>query len=263
VFRSAPLLAIALACGCAFDSFEGGRNETLGQEGGEEENGSGPPMVGATRGVADGGGEGEGESGPPPSTSGPSLPPGEAEGGHRLDFGAPPTSGSEDGMQIDCDGASTFELTIEDAMVFDPMQSDNADGVGLAAYSMESDAGDVDFIVDIVCPGPYYVHALVADSWGGVHSGQDPDSYDVSWPGGSATWFYGCQTEEIGAGWHWLGLMSGVVGGYCDETTRPELALAEGSHTIRFHNREGMTWDGYVAAIARVVVTNDASYQPS
>ena len=56
--------------------------------------------------------------------------------------------------------------------------------------------------------------------------------------------------------------MRGVVGGYCDEVTRPELALADGSHTIRFHNREGMTWDGYVAAIARVVVTNDADYQP-
>jgi hypothetical protein len=260
--RCAAALGLALACGCSFSSFSSGRNETLGS-GDEESDVSGDTRPGAsgTRGVADGGGDEEGgaESGGAP-TSGPAIPPGADADDGRFDLGSGAT---DDGsLPTDCAQPSTLELQIEDANVVAPMTTTDVDGVGLAAYSPDSDAGELQFTVDVACPGTYYLHGFVADGWSGVHSWGDPDSYYVSWPSGGTTWFYGCQTEGLDEGWRWLPVMHGVEGGYCDEVTRAELTLGEGPNVITVRNREGMTWDGYVAAIARLVVTNDAAYAP-
>ena len=264
MFRLGPTLVAALACGCAFDSFSGGRNEGLGPgEDSSEVSGATRPGASGTRGVADeGGGEGESTGGTPPPTSGPSLPPGEEEGGQRLDFGSPTSDSGDSSMPNDCGVASTLEFGVDDANVIPPMTIIDVNGVGLAAYSPNSDDGEIEFSVDIACPGTYYLHGFVADGWSGVHSYQDPDSYEVFWPGGGITWFYGCQTSGLDEGWHWLPVSYVQEGGDCDDTTRVEITLGEGVNVITLQNREGMTFDGYVAAIARFVVTDDPDYSP-
>jgi hypothetical protein len=191
------------------------------------------------------------------------LPPIDDEGGHQLDFGSPVTSGTDDsGAPIDCGVPSIFELDIEDASVIPPMTTQDVQGVGLAAYSEWSDDGELEFTIDVACPGTYFLHGFVLDLWSGVHSYQDPDSYVVSWPGSSITWYYGCQTGGLSEGWHWLPVTYVAEGGYCEDAARIELTLGQGEHVITLHNREGATWDDYVAAIARLVVTNDPDYTP-
>lgn len=248
-------------CGCSFSSFSSGRNETLGS--GEEESdvsGATRPGASGTRGVADGGDEEE-ESGSPPPTSGATLPPGDDADAGRVDLGtAQPTSGADEGMTGDCVG-STFDLGIDDATVIEPMQMIDVDGVGLAAFSSERDAGDVEFSFDVDCPGTYYLHAYVADLWAGVHY-DDPDSYDVYWPGGEGSWYYGCQTAGTFDGWHWLQVFTGVQGEPCDTATPVVIELAAGTNVVRLRNREEEVYWGGVAAIARLVVTDDPGYAP-
>jgi hypothetical protein len=144
-----------------------------------------------------------------------------------------------------------------------PMQTEDVDGVGLAAYSMEGDSGDLVFTIDVACAGTYYLHGFVLDWRAGVNSYDDPDSFVISWPGGQGTWFYGCQTDD--SGWDWLPVLTGIQGEPCDTATRPEIQLGVGQHTITVHNRESAeyywAWDTYlVAAMARLVVTSDPNY---
>jgi hypothetical protein len=50
-------------------------------------------------------------------------------------------------------------------------------------------------------------------------------------------------------------------GASCDDAAAVSFDLAMGEQTITFHNREGRYWQwGTVAAIANVVITNDAEY---
>jgi hypothetical protein len=252
--EAAALLAVVLS-GCSFDSFSGGRTETLGSDDESEGSGVMKPGASGTRGVADGGGDEE--SGGPPATSGATLPPGDDGDGGRLDLGAPETGGAVD----PCEGWITFELDIGDANLVEPMQVIDVDGVGPAAYSLEENAGDVEFSIDVQCPGTYQLYAYVVDLWAGVHY-NDPDSYEVSWPGGGGSWFYGCQTEDSYDGWHWLRVLTGVMGESCDTAIPVQLELGAGPALIRFHNREEEAYWGGVAAIARVVVTNDPDYAP-
>lgn len=266
MFRVGTALMVALVCGCSFDSFTGGRNEGLGDSQATSDGGN-KPNVSGTRGVADGG-EGDEEegddTGPPPGTSGPQLPPGDDGDGPRIDLGAPETTGDDEGMPVDCSMPSTFDLSIEDAVVIAPMTTEHVTGIGLAAYSTERNAGDLQFTIDVACPGTYFLHGFVLDLRPGVHSDDDPDSYVLQWPGGEGTWFYGCQTDdEDYDGWYWLPVRTGIQGEPCDSATTPAIELGEGQHQITVRNRERGEWywgDYLVAAIARLVVTNDPSY---
>ena len=264
--RGAMLAAGMLGvCACTFSSFsEGGRNPGVGQEEDDGAEVSEPQDDGTTGGVADGGGADDDgapmTSGGPPNTT---LPPGDGNDGDDDDSSGGGESSSSTGSdQIDpCAGPSTFKFDADDGTVTAPMVVVDVDGLGPAAYSTQANAGDISFTIDVQCPGTYFVHAQVLDAWSGVHSCCDPDSYDVQWPGGSGSWFYGCQTPSDG--WHWLPVMHVDQGADCGEAATIQLELEAGEHTIGFHNREGeyTDWET-VAAIANVVITNDAALDP-
>ena len=263
VGRRGTLLVAGMLCACSFSTFSQGRGSAgVGPE--DEEEVDSPQGDGTTGGVADGGGD-EGDA--PPTTSDkppdPTLPPGDGDGGSDPgDDGGGESSSSTSAGAIDpCAEPSTFKLGADDGTVTAPMVVVDVDGLGPAAYSTESASGQISFTIDVQCPGTYFVHAQVLDAWSGVHSCCDPDSYDVQWEGGGASWFYGCQT--VSNGWHWLPVMHVEHGGDCDDAAAIELELEAGEHTLSFHNREGQSWEwDTVAAIANVVITNDAELDP-
>jgi hypothetical protein len=248
---------------CSFSSFSEGRGSAGVGDADEEMSGTGvedPHGGTSSGGVADGGDGGGTEppmtTGAPPSTT---LPPADPDGGAETGGRGESSSGTGSDHVDPCGGTSTFELGADDGVLTDPMVVVDVTGLGPAAYSTSADAGDISFTIDVQCPGTYYLHAQVVDSWAGVHGCCDPDSYDVSWPGGSGSWFYGCQTESDG--WHWLPVMQLDQGASCDDAAAVSFDLAMGEQTITFHNREGRYWQwGTVAAIANVAITNDAEY---
>lgn len=103
----------------------------------------------------------------------------------------------------------------------------------------------------------------VLDNTPGVKLDDDPDSFWVRADDGPETgWFYGCQTIMQAAGYRWLRVTSGMLNQSCNAAQPWTLNLTAGSHTVHLRNREPVG-DDNVAAIARVLVTNDLDYVPA
>jgi hypothetical protein len=135
-------------------------------------------------------------------------------------------------------------------------------GEGLVAYSSVEEEGTVLFTVSIPCSGTWYLWGRVFDANPGTGQ-SDPDSFYVSPNNGAElTWFYGCDTFEKPP-WLWAPVHDGVAGGSCDEVTRLEMTLPAGTHTFKFRNREGATFGGDTAAIARIALVNNPDYIPT
>jgi len=152
-------------------------------------------------------------------------------------------------------------LLVADAVVTAPMEEIvSGKGEGTVAFSKVAQAGTVEFTVDVPCDGEYAVWGRVQDSNPGLVDA-DPDSYYVRVDGGGeGGWFYGCQTDGLMSGYHWLRVTTAaqpVCGG---GVWSPQLAA--GSHTFRLRNREPEAFDFDVAAVARLLITNDMTYVP-
>lgn len=152
-------------------------------------------------------------------------------------------------------------LLVADAVVTAPMEEIvSGKGEGMVAFSKIKDEGTVEFTVDVPCDGEYAVWGRVQDSNPGLVNA-DPDSYAVRVDGGGeGGWFYGCQTDGLMSGYHWLRVTTAaqpVCGG---GVWSPQ--LAPGSHTFRLRNREPEAYDFDVAAVARLLITNDMTYVP-
>jgi len=161
-----------------------------------------------------------------------------------------------------CDAMVVKEiLLVADAVITAPMEKImSGKGEGMVALSEVAEEGTVSFSVDLPCDGTYAVWGRAQDTNPG-NVNADPDSYFVRVDGGEeGGWFYGCQTNGLASGYHWLRVTTAgmpVCGG---GVWSPQLAA--GSHTFTLRNREPVAFDDDVAAVARLLITNDMNYVP-
>lgn len=135
-------------------------------------------------------------------------------------------------------------------------------GEGTVVYSIEAEKGTADFAVTLACPGEVAVWARVLDLNPGIND-DDPDSLHIRVDGGEEkTWFYGCQTGGMTAGYRWLRIRTGVQGEECDQAVTLAPNLQAGTHNFMLRNREAMNNKQHVAAVARILVTTDLNYVP-
>ncbi|HEY8379694.1 MAG TPA: hypothetical protein VIK91_24545, partial [Nannocystis sp.] len=151
---------------------------------------------------------------------------------------------------------------VHNAVVVPPMKKVmSGQEVSLIAYSPVAEMGTVTFTVNIVCSDTYYLWGRVLEYHPGASVTNDPDSYYVQVDGGpESDWYYGCQTFGLLPNYHWLPVRLGPPGHACGSAERLALPLTPGLHTITLRNREGLDDLNHVAAVARILITNDPDY---
>ena len=161
----------------------------------------------------------------------------------------------------------TQVITASESIVIAPMSKRAAPVPGGECVASEvADQGTANFLFSAPCTDEYFVWGHVWDSQPNLIKVAKPDSYDVAVDGGSSTeWAYGCQTFGTAAGWRWIPVEESAV---CLDPDALRFTIDPGTHTINFHNREAGDFDqgsppGEVAAIARILVTNDPTYVPT
>ncbi len=260
-------LGLGLLGACSFDSTGGGGSPTLEDEDeddgpedegqGESAESPGESMTSAANSST------SGDSGPPPTADPTSGPPpeddGEASTQARGSTTTDPSGTTEQPEPVDCSEAVVLMQSVQDAEVFPPMVLDQSSAGTPYAASGQAGAGAVRFTFDVACPSTYRLYARVWDGWAGVHDCCDPDSFEVEAPGVEANWFYGCDTET--QGFTWLAVKGGQPDQGCSQAQAVTFELSPGQHEITFRNREG-AYEGAVAAISELVLTNDTDYQP-
>lgn len=192
-----------------------------------------------------------------------------------------PSSGSSDsgaaeqtdsGEALDCVTPPLVRLSVDAqaAIATPPMLLDVAPApVQSYAFSEVEGTGIVQFSVEVACPDTYVLWGLVHDAARvPLPQRDDPDSFDVRIDQGSwIRWDYGCQMLFESQRWSFETVA--VSGGPfpCASVEPRSFALDEGLHTVTFRNVEagwhGSESPGLVAAIARLVVTNDTGYIPT
>ncbi len=169
----------------------------------------------------------------------------------------------------------TIEISADQAILNDNMHLGDIGGeVGDYAYSEAELSGRASFGFLVDCQDEYRAWAYVHDPvtgpfalgfWG------DPDSFRVSFDadvGTRASWLYGCELNAIGKGgatWAWLPATDNE---WCDGPPFITWVLDPGPHAFHMTNREAGTHMvsgseiGEVAAVARVIITNDPGFTP-
>lgn len=173
-----------------------------------------------------------------------------------------------------CDPAPTVMLEVgaADAMRNAEMMLGSVPGVGAYAYSESELAGTASFQFQVQCPGEYYAWAYVHDPSTGIGSQGvrgDPDSFRVAFNANSfVNWLYGCELSDIsksGSTWRWLRAMDNE---FCLSPSTVSVTLEPGTHLFHMTNRESGDHQvdgqdiGDVAAVARVLITNDPAFSP-
>ncbi len=220
-----------------------GSTESTGADDLEDADGSGDPDDGSTGDSADS----SGTSGPADST------------------------GDTGPMPVDCENPPLFvaEFDASDAILEPPMALGNNSDEGRYAYSEVANQGRASFPFTVPCLDEYWVFARVYDPGVGA-TGLDagePDSFGVAFDDDvPAVWLYGCQTWDMELGgwlWAWLPVVSHAV---CIEDSFRK-TLGAGTHVFHLGNREagnhqplGGDYIGEVAAVSRVVITNDPNW---
>ena len=164
----------------------------------------------------------------------------------------------------------TFTIEVSAATVTAPMVTGTHPTHGVYAFSSQADAGTVSFPFATDCEQTWRAWAFVYDEDPGFSTQTDPDSFDV-WldETGSTLWVYGCQNDAIfpaPSQWQWVSVNDT---GLCVFENDPiTFTLPAGPHAMHFRNVEsgtagdGASNPGVVAAIARVVITNDPNFSP-
>ena len=189
--------------------------------------------------------------------------------------GAGEGSGEEDTGPVDmCANPPFFKQIVtagDDGVVFSqPMASytdTNLPGETYFASGVE-DEGIAEFPWDAPCDDEYFLWARVWDDVGGAALNNDPDSYYVIMDdGGETFWRYGCQTNPIlpTPSWYWVRVQESIT---CIDIDQISYPIDAGGHVAYFRNREDGSHDdgdppGRIAAITRVLITNDPNYVPS
>jgi len=154
-------------------------------------------------------------------------------------------------------------LLVENATVVAPMEKlMSGKGENTIARSEVAEQGSVTFTIELPCDGPVAVWGRVQDTNPGLVN-SDPDSYYVSVDGVDDTdagWYYGCQTEGKASGYHWLRVTTSAEPACGGPEWTPDLGA--GTHSFRLRNREPVAFDDDIAAVARLLITNDMGYVP-
>ena len=165
-----------------------------------------------------------------------------------------------------------IEVAAGDAMLNASMNLGNVASIGDYLYSESQLAGTASFTFQVECPGEYFAWAFVHDPVTGITSTGvrgDPDSYRVRFDNGSfEDWLYGCDLNDFGdsgATWAWLRATQSDV---CLSPSAITASLTAGTHVFHMTNREEGNHQvsgqdiGNVAAVARVLITNDPGFSP-
>lgn len=164
------------------------------------------------------------------------------------------------------------EIDLSTALLDTDMSEGTLASIGTYAFSETAELGSVSFGFDVECEDRFQVWALVHDPQTGftdLGTFMDPDSYRVGFDADTTTpWLYGCQmtgaTLDGGPAWAWLSVRDNP---FC-VTSEFRRLLEPGPHRFRVVNLEEGTYApageqiGSVAAISRVIVTNDPSFSP-
>lgn len=180
------------------------------------------------------------------------------------------TTGSDSGASTTasdpCQPAPFFKVSVvADNATLQNMDLDQLpQPVGPYAYSEVAGEGQATFEFDVDCPGTYSIHGLVYDA--DQLTLANADSFEVSVDQGDwHVWPYGCQ---IGLSpWRYRRVRTDAVEDLqCLISQELTFSLQAGTHTVTLRNLEsgshGGTWPGSVAAVARILVTNDPGYSP-
>ena len=159
-------------------------------------------------------------------------------------------------------------IEVSAATINAPMTKGTHPSHGEYAYSAQSSQGVVSFPFATDCQDTWRAWAFIYDDDPGFFGSPDPDSFTV-WldESGTTPWIYGCQTGGIfPPKWSWQTVNDT---GLCVAENAPiEFTLAAGPHAMHFRNIEGGSAGnggddpGSVAAIARIVITNDPAFSP-
>lgn len=188
---------------------------------------------------------------PDPSTTGPE------------DTGEPPDDSTTTGMPA-CPMPYSQTVLAKDATLVPPMVlgMSNAEQA-LVAFSPTAEMGIANFAIELPCEAQVAVWARVQDLRDGINMSNDPDSlYPHVDNQPEQGWLYGCQTEGLSDGYHWLRVRMGTPGAPCNTFQDLTPQLAAGAHTISFRNREPQ-YGSAAAAISRVLVTSDLGFVPN
>ena len=255
--------------GLASASQGDGSNDTT--DGAQEDTGVGtgipmPIPTGGGDGTADGDDDGIGTLTAPTSTD---------DGDDSTDAGEASAGEDSTGPMVNpCDNPPFFKqiVTAGDlGVVFSAPMTSYTDatlpGETYFASPVEEE-GVVEFPWDAPCNDEYFLWARVWDDVGGAAIDNDPDSYYVTMDdGGESFWRYGCQTNPIlpTPSWYWVRVQESLT---CIDVDPVSYPIDNGSHVAIFRNREEGTHDdgdppGRIAAITRILVTNDPTYVPS
>lgn len=173
---------------------------------------------------------------------------------------------------VDCSAPPFYKEIIQatDAFEGPPMQKwplPSVPGMEIVASEV-AEQGTAAFLWNAPCQDDYVLWAYVWDQTEGA-STNDPDSYFIQLDdGGETFWRYGCQTIDIldpQPAWHWLRVQESIT---CLDLQDVTYSTDASMHAFTFRNREAGTYDqdnppGEVAAIARILVTNDPTYEPA
>lgn len=257
--REAALLVAGLAsaaCGL----------ETSGLGGG----GGGQP--GVTAGESDDGNETEADTGMVTGTTAEGTSGDATADGTTSDTGDGPGTTGPGVDPCDPPPLVVYDLDLSAASFDAAMVETTLSGLGNYAYSEQENAGTASFAFDVQCEDEFRVWALVHDPQAGFEdlgTLGDPDSYFVAFDGDGPThWWYGCQMSGDnplgGPAWAWVSVRESQ---FCIPSDFRR-TLAPGPHHFRITNREAGTHMvtgldiGYVAALSRVIITNDPNYSP-
>jgi hypothetical protein len=177
-------------------------------------------------------------------------------------------SSSTSGRPVDpCDDPAPFviELDVTQALLAAPMQLGKDASEGTYAYSEVAGQGRASFELQVPCETEVLAWGRVYDPGVGVDGleSSQPDSFLVAFDDDADTeWWYYCQMTDAalsGGAWSWEQLMDNS---YC-ESAEFSRTLSPGTHLLHVTNLEpGSHATGEIAAVARVVLTNDPTYVP-
>jgi hypothetical protein len=177
-------------------------------------------------------------------------------------------SSSTSGHPVDpCDELAPFviELDVTQALLAAPMQLGKDASEGPYAYSEVAEQGRASFELQVPCETEVLAWGRVYDPGVGIDAldTSQPDSFLVAFDDEADTeWWYGCQMMDAGlsgGAWSWEQLMDNSSCMRADFRR----TLSPGTHLLHVTNREpGSYATGEIAAVARVVLTNDPTYVP-
>lgn len=211
-------------------------------------------------------GEASGESDDPSTTT--TTPPGETSTGDKPD---PTDDGGDHTTGVDpCSAAPPFQLALDanQAVLAGSMAKGGLFDGKVYVYGETAADGSASFAIDLPCTDEYMVWAEVYDAEPGpldlpLYASDPGDAFEVEIGGIVTEWLYGCQWDVFDT-WGTLAVSTSPD---CLSNDKVVMSLVAGQHTLTITPLEGGAHagglsPGSVAALSRVIITNDLENAP-